>query len=139
MSDVSIYKCKDGRVRVYLKDAQKVISYPRYIMKKHLGRELLWNEQVHHKDENPLNNDIDNLEIKLLGEHQKEHSQKYHDKWVVCGWCNKPFMWTAEKQRKYHSNHSRKNKKYTIEVPFCSQSCIGSYGRYVQLQKLKEK
>ena len=35
---------------------------------------------INHIDGNPLNNNIDNLEIKLLGEHQRQHSVKYYDK-----------------------------------------------------------
>ena len=31
-------------------------------MEEKLGRKLLPNEQVHHIDENPLNNNLDNLE-----------------------------------------------------------------------------
>lgn len=40
MDDVTIYTNKDGRTRAYLKDKKKVISYPRFIMEKELGRSL---------------------------------------------------------------------------------------------------
>lgn len=36
----SIYECKDGRVRIYIKDKKKVISYPKYLMEQKIGREL---------------------------------------------------------------------------------------------------
>ena len=135
MDNIAIYECKDGRVRVYLKDSKKVISYPRYLLEQSLGRELQSNEQVHHKDENPLNNNLDNLEIKLLGEHQREHNPaKYHDKYVVCAWCNESFLWTAKQQRTFKSNRSRKNRKTgSFDAPFCSSKCSGEYGRYIQL------
>ena len=38
MEDISIYECKDGRVRVYLKDTQKVMSYPKYLIEKEYGK-----------------------------------------------------------------------------------------------------
>lgn len=134
MSDITIYECKDGRVRVYIKYTQQVISYPRYLMEKKLGRQLYENEQVHHKDENPMNNNIENLEIKLLGEHQRIHSVKYFDKIAICEWCGKEFLWTAKQQCKFYGNHNnRKGKRYNNSNPFCSKSCASKYGRQIQL------
>lgn len=46
----------------------------RVIMESHLGRRLEPWEVVHHKDENPLNNDISNLEVVEFGEHTRGHS-----------------------------------------------------------------
>ena len=129
IDNVTIYKCKDGRTRAYLKDDKKVISYPRYILEKHLGRELDCNEQVHHKDGNPLNNELDNLEIRMLGEHQKEHSTKYFDKVVVCQWCGEPFLWTAKQQRNFYR---ARNKVGRAKTPFCSKKCVGEYGKLIQ-------
>lgn len=130
MDNVSIYTNKDGRTRVYLKDSKKVISYPRYLMQKELGRPLNPNEDVHHKDENPLNNDISNLEIRIHGEHQREHSTKYFDKIMTCAWCGKEFVWRARQQR-YHNGNLSRNKTDNV---FCSKSCCGSYGRACQLK-----
>lgn len=135
MSDITVYECKDGRTRVYIKDTKKVMSYPKYLLEKNLGRKLNENEQVHHEDENPLNNNLDNLKVKLLGEHQREHGIKYHDKVMICPWCNKEFLWTAKQQRTFHSNMSRKNRSSNLNVPFCSKKCVGEYGRHIQLQK----
>ena len=136
MSGVTVYECKDGRTRVYIKDTKKVISYPKYLMEQSLGRELLPNEQVHHKDENPLNNDLGNLEVKMLGEHQREHNPvKYHDKLATCGWCGKQFLWTAKQQRNFNGNRHRKNRNTRLpDSPFCSRKCSGEYGKYIQMQ-----
>ena len=136
MDENKIYICKDGRVRIYLRETNQVISYPKYIMETHLGRKLLLNEQVHHKDGNPLNNSIDNLEIRLLGEHQREHAVKYHDKLEICGWCGKEFVWTAKQQSDFVRNRNRKDRQY-IDSPFCSKKCSGEYGKYLQLKNLK--
>lgn len=44
-----------------------------YAMEMHLGRKLDKGEIVHHKDENTLNNYIDNLQVMTIGEHIKHH------------------------------------------------------------------
>lgn len=129
----SIYECKDGRLRVYIKETKKVMSYPKYLMEKELGRKLAHNEEVHHKDENPLNNNLDNLEVRIHGEHQAEHSTKYYDKVVKCGWCGKEFLWTGVQQRKFYNN--KRNHGRQAESPFCSRSCSGYYGKQIQTNK----
>ena len=128
---MKIYECKDGRTRVYDPETQKVRSYPRYLIEQHLGREVLPNEDVHHIDENPLNNDISNLEIIMHGEHQRRHAQKYFDKKVSCSCCGKEFVWTAKQQGDHARNVRRPNRKNTGNV-FCSKRCAGIYGRKVQ-------
>ena len=50
----------------------------RYLMEQHLGRKLTQNEVVHHKDGNPLNNDLSNLEIMPLSEHARMHQLGKH-------------------------------------------------------------
>lgn len=130
MSNINVYKCKDGRYRVYLKDTKQVISYPKYLVEQSLGRKLNDDEQVHHKDEDPSNNDISNLEIRMLGEHQRQHSKKYFDKIITCKWCGIPFLWTAKQQRNFHVNQKRKG--LSDENPFCSKKCVGQYGRFIQ-------
>lgn len=128
----SIYTCKDGRMRVYVRETKKVMSYPKYLMEKALGRALEINEEVHHKDENPLNNNLSNLEIRIHGEHQAEHSTKYRDTTAICGWCGKEFLWTGPKQRKFYSN--RRSGTNSSELPFCSRQCSGRYGQQLQME-----
>lgn len=45
----------------------------RKIMENFLGRELEYNEIVHHKDGNKLNNDVSNLELVYRGDHISIH------------------------------------------------------------------
>lgn len=130
--EIRVYKCKDGRERVYIKETQKVMSYPKFLMEQALGRPLLPNEDVHHKDENPLNNTLGNLEIRIHGEHQAEHSTKYRDTVAVCGWCGKEFLWKGKQQRTFYANR-RYNKNFS-EKPFCSRECSGKYGQQIQEQ-----
>lgn len=47
----------------------------RVLMERHLGRKLEPWEVVHHKDENPANNDLNNLEVVEFGAHTGEHSK----------------------------------------------------------------
>ena len=51
----------------------KQIRIHRFVMQKHLGRELLSSELVHHKDGNKHNNDITNLEIVSRARHALLH------------------------------------------------------------------
>lgn len=131
--DISVYKNKDGRTRVYDKHTKKVTSYPRMVLAEKLGRPLELYEQAHHRNEMPLDNDPDNLEVRLLGEHQSFHSRKYYDTTATCAWCGKEFLWTAEKQQKHYSNHSRATRgNTTLGTPFCSKHCSGAYGAHIQ-------
>ena len=54
-----------------------------YYSKPELSR---WTHHVHHKDENPLNNNIDNLEILTIKEHLIKHNQtRYKKIYCPCG------------------------------------------------------
>lgn len=68
---------KDGRYRVYLYKYKEsiVISYPKYLMEKHLGRYLTGDETVHHIDEDFTNNVISNLEVLTRSEHTILHME----------------------------------------------------------------
>ena len=48
----------------------------RWLMEQHLGRKLETWETVHHKDENPRNNDIDNLEVMSKSDHARMHGKE---------------------------------------------------------------
>lgn len=141
MKIVNSYICKDGRVRVYCTDdngRHHIRSYSRILMEEKLGRPLEPYEDVHHIDGNPLNNSINNLEIKLHGEHQREHSQKYFDEIKICPICNCMFIWTALQQRRFYSNQSRKiskNKSTPFNEPICSKQCVGIYSKREQSRR----
>ncbi len=51
------------------------IPYGRYAMQQQLGRELFPNEIVHHKDGNPCNNTLSNLELLF---DRAEHASLHH-------------------------------------------------------------
>ena len=137
--DVNIYTCTDGRMRTYIKATHDVISYPRLLMAVHLGRDLKDDEEIHHLDEDPMNNDIDNLMVLTKEEHLALHADEkriqFKDKVMVCPMCGKEFVWTAKQQRKFRENNSSRK---TDAGPFCSQRCCGIYGKLIQEGKINK-
>lgn len=125
LSGYNIYTNKDGRMRAYNKTTHSVTSYPRLLMEKALGRQLLKTEDIHHKDENPLNNDISNLEVIDHKEHERQHAAKYFDKEMTCPICNKKFIWTAAQQIRHTANSKRSEQRSQAIGPCCSKSCAG--------------
>lgn len=132
--DYTIHKNADNRFRAYYKtdeNKHKLISYPRILMEEKLGRPLTNDEVVHHIDENPENNNIDNLVILTKSEHCRLHRQKYFNKVVTCEVCKKKFIWTPEAQSCYYRDLNRGKNR----IISCSKSCSCYYARMVQLGK----
>ncbi len=128
------YTRKDKRQHVILLKGseRKTISYPKYLMELHLGRLLEEGEDVHHKDRNFSNNNLDNLELKNHKEHCKEHSTKYlEEKKDICILCGTIVILTREKQRTLQANLNRGKIG-----PFCSRKCSGKYGKMKQEKQL---
>ena len=67
-------KVKAGRIVVMCEDREWRLRY-RLRMEEVLGRKLSRTEQVHHIDGNPLNDELDNLEVVSLAEHNKIHKK----------------------------------------------------------------
>ena len=121
LSNYNVYQCKDGRMRAYNKTTHSVTSYPRLVAESILGRKLKRTEDVHHIDENPLNNNPDNLEIIDHRIHEALHggrNRKYYPEKKICPVCKKEFVWNERQQREYYS-------KKRIRGPYCSRSCAG--------------
>lgn len=137
MTEVAnVYMHKNGRLMAYIKDTQQVVSYPRVIMENYLGRKLEDYEEVHHKDGNPLNNNINNLEVLTKEEHLQRHlkdKRKYYDKIMTCPWCGNDFLWTANQQLRFNSNRHRNGRNSS--APFCSKECACEYGRKIQKER----
>lgn len=118
---------EDGRQHVIIVNddgSRRTVSYPKYLMEQHLGRELHPDlETIHHKDEDFTNNEFSNLEILTRVEHAKIDAL-HRDKMLgICVWCNKEFELS-----KNQINTRAKSKA----GPFCSRSCSGKYGADVQ-------
>lgn len=136
----NIYTNRENRKFVVYKDEEgdyHSMSYARYLMETHLGRELLPDEEVHHIDGDKTHDELDNLQVINRTSHRKLHSSKYHDTLEVCCECGKIFTVTA----KQHSNKAVNAKRGHGEANkyFCSKQCIGRYGQRKQQEHQKEK
>lgn len=66
---------EDGYVYVRLEDGSEMLEH-RYVMEQYLGRKLLPEEHVHHRDENKENNESWNLELTDKSSHSSYHAKK---------------------------------------------------------------
>lgn len=77
--------------------SSKLIYWHRLVMENHLGRYLEAGEQVHHKDEDPLNNVVDNLEV--LSRESHGHKHRGFRQIKLCAVCRAEFMVWKKTQR----------------------------------------
>lgn len=86
---------------------------------------------VHHKDEDPTNNSLGNLELKEKIKHLSDHNTRIFKPFTMnCIGCSKPILFTKEKDR-----NRRANAKRNKAGPFCSRICSGKYGKSEQLRR----
>ncbi len=129
------YEGKDGRLRVcvvYPDLSKRTVSYPKYLMEKHLNRYLEKNETIDHKDENPLNNKLSNLNILIKGDHCRKHAKRLLPRSFSCPQCKKPFVLSG---RRLHD--AIQNRKRGKVGPFCNKRCGGIYGTDVQNKRIE--
>lgn len=117
---------KTGRmhVAVWLPVSRTSVSLTlaRFRMQEHLGRILATEEEVDHIDENPLNDELTNLQVLTKPENVAKSQTKYtEDKEVQCFFCPKKFVLTPKQQRQRHMNRNR------TSGPFCSHSCAAKF------------
>lgn len=97
----------------------------RVIMENQLGRLLTSEEEVHHIDFNPFNNDPSNLQVLSGYEHRMIHNQ---NRWSVyllmqCPWCGYLFY-----KARNNTHWVKREKDYDC----CSRQCIGYLSGHIR-------
>lgn len=102
----------------------KTVLYHRYLMEIHLGRILNPNEQIHHIDKNPSNNDLSNLIVVTSKEHGEFHRFEQGVKEFKCPFCSCDFELSGDQ-----ASQLRRNKRAGLSLngPFCSRECATRY------------
>lgn len=120
-----VYTAKDRRQRLVYVDEDgkhRSKSFPRILMEMKLGKPLDPEDDVHHLDYNPTNNNLDNLDVVNHIQHCREHSQKYFDMEFICPICGRKFIMSAKKYRQYVFDLKNRPWKRN-SVPACSRRC----------------
>ena len=76
--EARIFEDKDGYLILKMRTEQSdnLFKIHRLLLEFKLGRKLKNNEVTHHINENKQDNRLENLEVKLKGQHQEQHQLK---------------------------------------------------------------
>lgn len=106
-----IFSEQEERFAVCLvgKNNRTTISFAKYVMCCHLKRWISSKEEVDHIDNNPLNDDINNLQILTRLENERKKGIKRATVNLICYFCKKPFI------KEQHQLHTT--------TKYCSRQC----------------
>lgn len=105
----------------------RTVNEHRQIMEEHLGRKLGPDELVHHRNHNPFDNDLDNLEVLSHQAHSQLHNQK-HPLTKLCAVCGEEF-----------TPHPTKRKRAKTCSPACHSAATAETMRAVWAQRRASK
>lgn len=109
---------------------RRTIMYAKFLMENSLKRELGPEETVDHKDNNKLNDVLENLQILSRADNAKKDAKRVEPVEITCIRCNKKALRSGR-----DINHNAKMGK---AGPFCSKKCLGTYGAEVQNKKTEK-
>lgn len=99
----------------------------RYLMQEHLNRILESSEHVDHKDENKLNDNLENLQILTETENTVKRNKSLainpEELIVFCSFCSKEIKMNRQKQK-----DRAKAEREGRNGPFCNRKCSSQYG-----------
>ncbi len=110
---------------------RRTVSYPKWLVELHIGRQLGIDETVDHWDTNFMNNDMSNLRIVQRDVHSADDTRRVKMIDITCDWCKNHF------ERSPRVLRDKRSKG--VRGMFCSKSCAGKYSRALQLGKTKRK
>lgn len=110
--------------------SRKTMSWPKYLLEKHLGYSLDPEDTVDHIDRNHNNDNIDNLRIVPRVQHSTDDTRRVKLVKFKCSLCNKEF----ERSPRLVRDKSKKGRSGV----FCSRHCAGQYARKLQLGQIEK-
>ncbi len=106
------------------RNAKGLYPLHRVLVENKIGRLLESWEDVHHRDENKLNDDPNNLEVLTKSEHTKLHRPAIEKEALVCACGNIFYLRPCERRLR-----EKRNKTLS-----CSRKCGTKYGRKLRRQ-----
>jgi len=118
------YKRKDNREHVIIIDGseRKTVSYPKYLLQQS-GVNIPKGYDIPHKNEDPTDNRLENLEIIEHSKHVSEHQTPAEMYKFTCPECGK--------RAEIPLSRFRGNAKQNKAGPFCGRSCAGKYSKKI--------
>ena len=132
---------RDGRILEHRYLAEKYLAKPEDLIYFNGKYILNPNLDVHHKDKNKLNNDLNNLQILTRNDHMKLHGEFKHRKFIIinkCKECGKDFITTKSRNAKYCSQECSKINRYK-KVVHIEKECPICGKKFIVTEKDKDK
>ena len=111
-----------------LRVSDRLIDEHRLIMEKCLGRKLLRNEIVHHKDGDKSNNKLENLEIMSRAEHSRKHQKG-----------KKMSSETKQKISKAKIGKAHKDSRKVIQIDMSSNEEVRIFNSTIEASRIIDK
>ena len=107
-------------VILYWDGGKKTMSYARWMMEEHLGRQLTDAEEVDHKDDNKLNDVLSNFQILTRPENAKKSAKHPELVEITCKQCGK-----RKTKRASQIRHNQERRRAV--GPFCDKRCAAAW------------